>query len=293
MQYEDVKDMLKKDLESMFNSTHYRLEHPSNFVLVPAVITILFGAIADLLIVSTILKARRWNSVFSFYILNWCLCDALLLLIQPITYTALFSINSIPIRSAQIWLGITVAVTIGNYVFVAALTLDWLYSNFFESCSAKVRRYNKYQTTAIWILIVILSIYVSCVSILDKISIWIFSITTLSLIMYCIVQILWFIKRKSGAQDSEQSNLALAMVSVYFVCWIPNYLIHGIKAFEPLRRVEDESIVVTCLVGYLNSLIMLTLLYYNDVQFNASFNNLCSRKSKVDNSTQNENIEAK
>ena len=274
------------------NSTHYRLEHPSNFVLVPAVITILFGATADILIISTILKSRRWTSIFSFYILNWCICDAMLLLLQPITYTAIFSVNYVTHKVAMCWLGSIVAITIGNYLFVAALTMDWLYSNFFEACAEKVRRFNRYQTSAIWLIVVILVIYVCNVSILEKTSLWIFAITTISLIMYCIVQILWFIKRKTSSGDSEQSNLALAMVSVYFICWIPNYLIQGIKAFEDYRYVADESNVVTCLVGYLNSLIMLTLLYYGDDHFNASFGTLCSGKSKANNVVP-ENIEAK
>ncbi|EFA09529.2 hypothetical protein TcasGA2_TC011633 [Tribolium castaneum] len=271
-----------------------RLERPSNFVLVPATIAILCGTIADILIISATIKTRKWYSTFNLYVMNWCLCDALLMVLQPTTYTVIFSVELVDHKVFCIWMGEIVVITIGNFIFVAALTLDWFFAQYFENFSTKIRRFSKVQIGAIWVTVVILTIYICCKCIVDKSHVWIFSVTTVSLIMYFIVQILWFIKRKTSSPANEKSNLAVALISCYFLCWFPNYLIQAIKTFEGSSEGSQESNVVTSLIGYMNSVIMLLLLYYGDGEMKKGFNNLCSRKSEETEDQQNcETLEAK
>ncbi|XP_044272066.1 neuromedin-B receptor-like [Tribolium madens] len=260
------------------NGTMDRLEGPSNFILVPAVIAILCGTIADILIIVATIRTRKWYSTFNLYVMNWCLCDALLMVLQPTTYIVIFSVDFVERNFFCIWMGEIVVVTIGNFIFVAALTLDWFFAQYFANVSTKIRRFSKIQIGAIWVAIVVLTIYICCKCIMNQAHVWIFSVTTVSLVMYFIIQILWFIKRKTGT-GNEKSNLAMALISCYFLCWFPNYLIQAIRTFEGSSGGGSvESNVVTSLIGYMNSVIMLLLLYYGDEELKNGFNTLCSRQ---------------
>ncbi|RZC39154.1 7tm 1 domain containing protein [Asbolus verrucosus] len=268
---------------------------PSNYVLVPTTVAAFVAIIADLLVIYIIAKHKRLQTVINLYILNWFICDVIFLILQPTIYAVILSRSLIDASVARIWYGEVIVLFAGNSIFVIALLLDWYLVNYLLSVSLKIRNHFKTEIMLIWLVMVVLSVYICFDNILGKTRVWIFTVITVTLLIFCIIQILKSIKEKmpnETADINEKTNLALLLVSSYLLCLFPAYIFNSIKIFDPDRVLDDEVEILTELMGYLNSVFILLLLYYYDRDFKSSFKSL-GRSSETDLEGNCESVEIK
>jgi len=80
------------------------------------------------------------------------------------------------------------------------------------------------------------------------------------------IYILRFVKIKFFHKASEKSKLELIVVTSFFLCWLPNWILLYGRLFLRFYLSEDyESF--TSFVGYSHAWIMLVLLYFCDHSF--------------------------
>ncbi|RZB41625.1 7tm 1 domain containing protein [Asbolus verrucosus] len=279
----DPEDIENITLNYTYSKKEFDYYRPSDFVLIPTAFITLVAIVADVLIIYVIARFKNLHTTTNIYILNWSLCNVLFLILSPINFTVLAFLEYVSREITCVWFGEILITLTGNFIFALALTFDWYTLNFCsQSLFVKIRRYYKFEIMSIWIIIVLLSFYICFHCILPIMHEWIFIVVTVSFVFMFIIQIVRLIKLKTSSVIDEKSKLTLILVSSYFLCWVPNYVLHSIKTFNDDDDVIAPELLVLCfLIGYLNPIIFILLLYYYDKKFKSSFKTLCNYSNET------------
>jgi hypothetical protein len=278
MDVEDFENVTLNDTES---GPEFHYQRPSNFILVPTAIVTLLSIVADVLIIYVIAKFKNLRTTINLYILNWRICNVLFLTLSPANFTVLALLEFIYVDVACVWYGEILVTFTGNFTFAIALTLDWCILNYASPAFAlKIQSYYKVNVTLLWLLTASLSIFVCFDCTLVIFTHWISLLQPGYFIIILIVHFVRFVKLKTS-NSREKSNLVLILVSLYFLFWVPSYVMHCIKLFGSDQSIYPEIVVFCHLIAYSYSLMLILLLYLYDRNFQSSFKALCNNGSQT------------
>ncbi|KAJ3622069.1 hypothetical protein MTP99_002598 [Tenebrio molitor] len=292
MDPEDFENVTLNDTE-FGQEIHY--QRPSDLVLIPTAIVTLLSIVADVLTIYLIAKFKNLRTTVNLYILNWRICNVLFLTLSPINFIVLAFVEYVYKDIICVWFGEILVTLTGNFMFAIALTLDWCILNYAsQSFALKVRSHYKVNLALLWLLMALLSVVICFHCVYISLIEWTFVVVTTFFIFILIVHIFRLFKLRTSSSNDEKSNLVLILVSLYFLVWVPNYVVHSIKTFDSERFIYSEFFIFSSLIGYSYSLILILFLYLYDRNFQSSFKTLCNYASQTsDTGSSYESIDIK
>ncbi|KAK9890783.1 hypothetical protein WA026_012126 [Henosepilachna vigintioctopunctata] len=237
------------------------------------------GSITSCILIIIIMRKyqilrTRTNS----YVVNLCVSNILYLFFSPLFLNLFDAAERISSHEICILDEALMLLFLGIFVFACTILADWYIINY-KSLNASIRCRASYNfiTLTIWLIILslFLTICIQCsygITIFPMISITAIFVFIFSFVFVLIIHIVKFFRSRFSSGVVAKSNMELAIVTCYFLCWLPNWGFTFSFLFASGRSSLDAELS-TFGIAHTYPIVLLALLYYKDRDFKLCFNN--------------------
>ncbi|XP_019871154.1 kappa-type opioid receptor [Aethina tumida] len=260
-------------------------KNESHIMEVPALLVSLFSVVANIFIITTILKNNVLKTHVNLYVVNWCICNLFLLILAPVSMNIFGITRHITYEALCLWDQFVFTLLSGNLIFVAVLLIDWYIMIFGgQNCFRKCKNSAKLTVTTVWIVMVVVD-FVSVAFCVNDLSLPLaalllfYSYMIVFVIIIC-THLLRLIKLRTSSVVVEKDTFVLILVTSYFLCWLLNWVL--LCCFVVSGKEEfHEGKLFSYVLGFSNSMIVLYLFYRYDNNFRKCFRELFKRNQST------------
>lgn len=254
---------------------------------VPKAAICLSCGLANILIIYVIARNSALRTRPNAYLANWCISSCIILLLAPTQMSLFGSTEDLSYELLCVTEESQYGMFIPNLLFVLVLFLEWYSGSYGRPCCLTSRLGLCAIIVLIWIVALMISAASATFCILDMsypLSLISFNLVYISVfVVILFVHILRIIMIKVFNKPAVKNRLELILVSSYFLCWLPNWLlIYGQMLFGFSVSPTFEQVLY--FIGYAHSLVMLILLYFCDKCFKMHLRDLFGLTKKTQQS---------
>lgn len=219
------------------------------------------------------------------YINNLCLSNILYLFFSPF-FLNLFNIAE-TVQAGKICIldESLMLLFFALFIFATVLLLDW-FINTYEAYKVSVNCKSSYTLVIVTIWIIFLTFFLTfCFQCAAGISVYpIITIVAEYFFIYffcfiTVIHIAKIFKFVNPTREDIESSLALEIVTLFYLCWLPNCLLYMLYAFDYEYWFNLE--IFTYCIAHTYPIILFTLLYYRDRYFGVCCRNFFKNESLV------------
>ncbi|ENN79176.1 hypothetical protein YQE_04360, partial [Dendroctonus ponderosae] len=255
----------------------------SSWDVLKAALCLLCG-LANILIIYVIARNSALQTRPNAYLANWCISSCIILILSSTQLGLFGSTEDISYELLCVTEESHYGMIIPNLLFVLVLFLEWYSGSYGRPCCLTSRLGLVAIVALIWTVALIISAASATFCILDMsypLSLISFNLVYISVFVVIIfVHVLRIIMIKIFNKPPVKNKLELVLVTSYFFCWLPNFLlIYGQMFFG--FSVSPTLELVTYFCGYAHSFVMLILLYFCDKCFKMHLRDLFGLTEKT------------